>query len=139
MVGAVKATEAEPFPPDTWVIVGAFGRFRRTGMTGSTMVPFATPSASPSPPSVRWRVIVSPEIVAIDERSTYEPFWYLKTAVGSLPGGNCNVTSILAPGVSPLTVYDSDPVRTVAPEGNVLFAIGVVDTFETVVPVGEDT
>ena len=42
----------------------------RTGTRGSTMVPFATPSSSPNPPSVNCSATVSPEIVAIEDAST---------------------------------------------------------------------
>jgi hypothetical protein len=76
----------------------------RTGTTGSTITPLASPSASPRPPSVKCRVIVLPEMVASDVTSTYEPLISLNTFVGSLPGGSCIVTLTLPPGVSPLTV-----------------------------------
>src|SRR5262249_11291670 len=39
------------------------------GMTGSIIVPFATPSASPAPPSTRWMVTESPTIVATEVTS----------------------------------------------------------------------
>ena len=57
------------------------------------MVPFATPSASPRPPSVNDKVTVSPEIVAMERDVHRNAVFELNDPVGSLPAGSCNVTS----------------------------------------------
>lgn len=63
----------------------------------------------------------------------------MKTPVGSLPGGSCNVTSIVESGTNPVTSYDKDPVSEIAPDGRELSAIGVFETSVRVVPLGEVT
>jgi hypothetical protein len=52
------------------------------------------------------------------------PVLELDDAGGLLPGGSCNVTLTLSPWFSTCTVYESSPVRAVAPDAK------VTDVFE---------
>jgi len=82
-------------------------------------------------------VTSSPEITAIEERSTKVPLTTLNTPVGLEPGGRKKLIAVEEPGVIPVTVYESVPVRSTEPVGSAIGAWAVTVAAEIVVFSGE--